>query len=132
MVLVLIITSRIFIAELVGAYISRSLALLADAGHMFADAGGIALALFAIYVASRPLTTTRTFGYQRVEILAATINALILLGLSAYVIIQGIMRFVAPPEVEPNTMIIFGIVAIIGNAISLLLLRKGQAESLNF
>jgi cobalt-zinc-cadmium efflux system protein len=131
MVLVLVITSCIFIAELIGAYISHSLVLLADAGHMFADAGGIALALFAIYVASRPPTTTRTFGYQRMEILAATMNALILLGLSAFVIIQGVMRFFAPPEVEPNIMIIFGIVAIIGNAISLFLLRKGQAESLN-
>ncbi len=131
MILVFFITSGIFIAELFGAFFSHSLVLLADAGHMFIDASGIALALFAIYIASRPASSTRTFGYQRIEILAATINALLLLGLSVFIIIQGTLRFVTPHEVEPNIMIIFGVVALIGNTFSLFLLHKGQHESLN-
>lgn len=128
---VLLITFIIFIAELVGAYLSNSLVLLADAGHMFADVGGIALALFAIFVASRPATDKRTFGYQRVEILAAAFNAIALLGLSCFIIFQAIIRLIEPPQVESGIMIVFGVIALICNAYSAFLLRDGQKESLN-
>ncbi len=131
MKIVLLITLGIFVAELVGAFLSNSLVLLADAGHMLADVGGIALALFAIWVASRPPSDTRTFGYQRAEIVAAAFNALILLGLSAFIIISGVMRFMEPPQVESGIMVAFGILALIGNGCALLLLRAGQKESLN-
>lgn len=131
MKIVLGITTVILFAELVGAYFSHSLVLLADAGHMLADASGIALALFATYIASRPPTGKRTFGLQRAEILAATFNALLLLALSGYIIIEAIKRLMVPPEVEPSVMIVFGIVALIGNGTSLFLLREGQKESLN-
>ncbi len=131
MKLVLFITLAIFIAEVIGAYFSHSLVLLADAGHMLADVGGIALALFAIFIASRPPSDKRTFGYQRAEIVAAAFNALILLGLSGFIIVSGVIRLMEPPQVESNIMIVFGIVALIGNACALLLLRAGQKESLN-
>lgn len=131
MTIVLCITIGILVAEGIGAYISHSLVLLADAGHMLADASGIALALFAIYVASRPPSDSRTFGLQRAEILAAAFNALVLLGLSGYIVISAIGRLMAPPEVESTIMIVFGIVALLGNGLSLLLLRVGQTESLN-
>lgn len=128
---VLGITTVIFVAEVIGALVSHSLVLLADAGHMFADASGIALSLIAIYIARRPASATRTFGYQRTEIVAAALNALLLLGLSGYIITQAIMRFLAPPEVASELMIVFGVVALIGNGISLFLLRSAQKESLN-
>ena len=131
MKLVLLITSVVFIAELVGAYLSNSLVLLADAGHMLADVGGIAIALFAIFIASRPATDKRTFGYQRVEILAAAFNAMVLLALSCFIIFQAIMRFIEPPQVESTIMIMFGIIALICNGFAAFLLRDGQKESLN-
>ncbi len=131
MIIVFFITFGIFIAELFGAFFSHSLVLLADAGHMFVDASGIAFSLFAVYIASRPPSATRTFGYQRMEILAATINALVLLGLSVFILTQGALRLMTPQEVEPSIMIVFGIVALIGNTFSLFLLHKGQSESLN-
>lgn len=131
MQLVLFITLAIFVAELVGAFLSNSLVLLADAGHMFADVGGIALALFAIFIASRAPSDTRTFGYQRTEILAAAFNALVLLGLGVFILFQGVMRLIEPPQVESNIMIVFGVIALIGNGCALLLLRAGEKESLN-
>lgn len=131
MQLVLLITLAIFVAELVGAFLSNSLVLLADAGHMFADVGGIALALLAIFIASRPPSDKRTFGYQRAEIVAAAFNALVLLGLSGFILFQGFVRLLEPPQVESSIMIIFGIIALIGNGCALLLLRAGQKESLN-
>jgi cobalt-zinc-cadmium efflux system protein len=131
MQLVLGITFAIFVAEVIGAYFSHSLVLLADAGHMLADVGGIALALFAIFIASRPPSDKRTFGYQRAEIVAAAFNALILLGLSGFIIVSGVIRLMEPPQVESNIMIVFGIIALVGNACALLLLRAGQKESLN-
>lgn len=131
MQLVLFITLAIFVAELVGAFLSNSLVLLADAGHMFADVGGIALALFAIFIASRAPSDTRTFGYQRAEILAAAFNALVLLGLGVFILFQGVMRLIEPPQVESNIMIVFGVIALIGNGCALLLLRAGEKESLN-
>ena len=128
---VLFITLAIFVAELAGAFLSNSLVLLADAGHMFADVGGIALALFAIFIASRLPSDKRTFGYQRAEIVAAAFNALTLLGLSGFIIFQGVVRLLEPPQVEPSIMVFFGVIALIGNGCALLLLRAGQKESLN-
>lgn len=129
--LVLFITFSIFIAEVVGTYLSGSLVLLADAGHMFTDTAGIALALFAIWIASRAPSDKRTFGYQRAEILAAAFNALILLGLSGFILVEAVRRLMAPPEVQSGTMIVFGIIGLIGNIVALYLLRSGQKESLN-
>lgn len=125
------ITFVIFLSEIIGAILSHSLVLLADAGHMLADTGGIALALFAIWAASKPPSEKRTFGYQRAEILAAAFNALILLGLSAFIIIQGIMRLMEPPQVDTGLMVAFGILALAGNSLALFLLQSGQKESLN-
>lgn len=128
---VLLITIAILITEVIGALLSHSLVLLADAGHMLADASGIALALFAIFISSRPPNDARTFGFQRAEILAAALNALVLLGLSVFIIVQAVRHLFAPPEVQSEIMIVFGIIALLGNGCSFLLLRQGQKESLN-
>src|SRR6516165_12302358 len=128
---VLMITIGIAVAEVCGALVSGSLVLLADAAHMAADAAGVGLSLLAAYVAARPATDRATFGYARAEILAATVNALLLLGMAVFIGIEAIRRFAAPPEVTPGLMIVFGVVALAGNGVSLFLLRHGQAESMN-
>src|SRR5215471_14040596 len=128
---VLAITVGIAAAEIAGALISGSLVLLADAAHMAADAGGIGLSLLAAYVAARPATDRRTFGYARAEILAATVNALLLLGMAAFIMVEAAQRIASPPTVGSSLMVIFGVVALVGNGVSLLLLRGGQAESMN-
>jgi cobalt-zinc-cadmium efflux system protein len=125
------ISAVIAAAEIAGALISGSLVLLADAAHMAADAAGVGLSVLAAYVAARPATGRRTFGYARAEILAATVNALLLLGLAAFIITEAVQRLTAPPPVGSGLMIVFGVVALTGNGVSLLLLRRGQAQSLN-
>jgi cobalt-zinc-cadmium efflux system protein len=129
--LVMAITAGIAAAEIAGAMISGSLVLLADAAHMAADAAGVGLSLLAAYVATRPPTDRRTFGYARAEILAATLNALLLLGLAAFIITEAVQRLAAPPAVGSGLMMVFGVVALAGNGASLMLLRRGQSESLN-
>jgi cobalt-zinc-cadmium efflux system protein len=128
---VLAITATIAVAEVCGAIVSGSLVLLADAAHMAADAAGVGLSLLAAYVATRPATDRATFGYARAEILAATVNALLLLGMAVFIGVEAARRFAAPPDVAPGLMIVFGVVALAGNGVSLLLLRHGQAESMN-
>jgi cobalt-zinc-cadmium efflux system protein len=128
---VLAITVTILAAEVAGALLSGSLTLLADAGHMLMDAGGIALALLAIGFGQRSPSQARTFGYLRLEILAAAGNALLLFAVSVFVIVEAIRRLIHPPPVTSGIMLAFGIVALCGNACSLWLLRRGQGESLN-
>ncbi len=131
LVAVLVITLSVLVAEIVGAAASGSLVLLAEAGHMAADAAGIGLALLGVWFAGRPATPRRTFGYQRAEILAAAANAALLFGVTGYVLLQAVRRLLDPPEVAAGLMIAFGMLALAGNLCSLLLLRAGQAQSLN-
>lgn len=128
---VLAITLTILAAEVAGALLSGSLTLLADAGHMLMDAGGIALALLAISFGQRSPSQARTFGYLRLEILAAALNALLLFAVAVFVIVEAVRRLIHPPEVASGIMLVFGIIALCGNACSLLLLRHGQGQSLN-
>jgi len=125
------ITVAILVAEVAGAVASGSLTLLADAGHMLTDAGAIGLSLLAIQVGQRSPSQARTFGYLRLEILAAAFNALLLFAVGIFVIVEAIRRLIHPPEVASGIMLAFGIIALCGNACSLLLLRHGQGESLN-
>jgi len=129
--IVVAITASIAAAEVAGAVVSGSLVLLADAAHMAADAAGVGLSLLAAHMAARPATGRRTFGYARAEILAATVNALLLLALAAFILTEAARRIGAPPAVGSGLMIVFGIIALGGNGTSLLLLRRGQADSLN-
>ena len=125
------LSALIAVAEIIGALITGSLVLLADAAHMAADTAGVGLSLLAVSFASRPPTARRTFGYARAEILAAMANAVLLFGLAAYIIVDAIRRLMSPPSVESGLVIVFGVVALGANAVSLMLLRRGQAESLN-
>jgi cobalt-zinc-cadmium efflux system protein len=129
--IVLGITLTILVVEVVGALISGSLALLADAGHMLTDAAGLGLALLAIWFASRPATPGRTYGYYRLEILAAVVNSVLLFGVGLYVLVEAVRRLLAPPDVGSGVMLVFAFIGMAGNAVSLWLLRQGQKESLN-
>ncbi len=131
LITVLALTTTIAIAEVVGAVLTGSLVLLADAAHMAADAAGLGLSLLAVYIAARPPTARRTFGYARAEILAAMANAVLLLGMATFIIVDSIRRLMSPPGVNSGLLIVFGVIALAANAVSLLLLRRGQAESLN-
>jgi cobalt-zinc-cadmium efflux system protein len=131
LIAVMTLSTLVAVAEIIGALITGSLVLLADAAHMAADAAGLGLSLLAAYVASRPPTARRTFGYARAEILAAMANAVLLLGMAAFIIVDAIRRLMSPPEVGSGLIIVFGVIALAANAVSLLLLRRGQAESLN-
>lgn len=131
MVVVLAIIVVIMAAEVVGAIVSGSLALFADAGHMLADGFGVALALLATMVAARPATSRRTFGLQRAEILAALTNGIIVAVVGGFAVVVGIRRLFEPAEIDSGVMLAVAIVGLVGNVAALLLLRGGQRESLN-
>jgi cobalt-zinc-cadmium efflux system protein len=129
--MVLGITTAILVVEVVGAALSGSLALLADAGHMLTDVAGLSLALVAAVLAARPATARRTWGYRRAEVLAAAAQAAVLLAVGAFVLVEGIRRFMHPPEVASGVMVIFGLVGLAGNALAILLLVRVQGGNLN-
>ena len=131
LLVVLGITSVVLVAELVGSWLSGSLALLADAGHMFTDAAGVGLAVLAVTFAARPPTVARTFGYYRLEILAAVVNAVLLFGIAVFILVEAWRRWQQPTEVEGGVMLLFAAVGLVANLVSLLILRSGSSESLN-
>ena len=128
---VLALLVALFVAEVVGGLWAGSVALLADAGHLLSDAAGVALALIAVGFAARPPTPARTFGFQRAEILAAVVNGVLLFGVGLGVIGLSIARLLEPRPVAPGVMAAFGLLALVGNGIALLLLSKGAEHSLN-
>ncbi|MGW1721584.1 cation diffusion facilitator family transporter [Streptomyces sp. NPDC002306] len=125
------ITLAIMVVEIVGGVLADSLALVADAAHMATDALGLGMSLVAIHVANRPPSARRTFGYARAEILAALANCLLLLGVGGYVLFEAVQRFVTPADTEGGLMIVFGLIGLVANMVSLTLLMGGQKESLN-
>ena len=125
------LTLAIFVVEVIGGFASNSLALLADAGHVFTDVFGIGFALAAIWLAGRPATSERTFGFLRLEILAAVGNALLLFGVSAVVLYEAWRRLAEPPEVTSGLMLAVALVGLAANGVSLYVLRDAQAHSLN-
>ena len=128
---VLLITLGIMVGEIVAGWLSGSLALLADAGHMLTDVAGIGLALFAIRLAARPATGGRTYGWYRLEILAAVLNALLLFAVGAWVLVEAWRRFSSPPEIQSGLMLVVATVGLVANAVSARLLSGAQRESLN-
>ena len=128
---VLALTLTVLVAQLVGAWWSGSLALLADAGHMATDAGAVLLALAASYVAGRPASARRTFGLHRAEILAALTNAVVLLGVCAFLLVEGVSRLADPPEIRAGPMLAFAVAGLVANGVSLALLMRRKDASLN-
>jgi len=129
--IVFAITLSFLVIEVLGAIITNSLALFADAGHLLTDVAGIGLALFAIRIATRPADEQRTFGMYRAEILAAVVNAVLLFAVSVYVLYEAWRRFLDPPEVEGELMLAIAAAGLVANALSLWLLHDAQRQSLN-
>jgi cobalt-zinc-cadmium efflux system protein len=127
---VLVIGVAILGLELAGAAVSGSLALLADAGHVLTDIVGIALALGAIRLADRPASDARTFGWYRAEVLAALLNALLLLALVVYLVIEAAGRLGRSVEVAGDLMLAVAFAGGLGNLVSLWLLRAPGRRSL--
>lgn len=128
---VLGITVVVLVAEVVGAALSDSLALLADAGHMFTDVVGILVAVLAVTFAARPATEARTYGYYRLEILAAVLNAVLLLAVAVFVLVEAWRRWHDAPEVASGVMLLFAAIGLVANLVGVAVLRGGATESLN-
>lgn len=125
------ITASYLIVEVIVGFISNSLALLSDAAHMLTDVGGQALALFAIWMASKPRNNRKTYGYYRTEIFSALINALVLIFISGYILYEAWQRFKEPPAVAGVPMLIVAVCGLIINLIAMKILKAGSEESIN-
>jgi cobalt-zinc-cadmium efflux system protein len=125
------ITCAILAAQIVGAVVTGSLALIVDASHLLTDAGGLAMALLAARLATRPATSRRTWGYARAEVLAATAQAAVLLGVGLFVLVEGVSRLINPPAVPPGGLLVFGVIGLVGNGAALAVLAGARAANFN-
>lgn len=128
---VLALTATYTVAEVVGGVLTGSLALLADAGHMLSDDISLGLALFAFWLAGRPTTSQRSFGYYRAEILAALANGVTLIAISIWIFIEAYRRFTDPPEILGGWMLLVASVGLAVNLVGAAVLARGERESLN-
>ena len=127
----LVIVLVIMALEIIGGILSNSLALLGDAGHMLVDALALGLSLFAITIARRPATPSKTYGYHRVEIMAALANGTTLVLVSLYIFYEAYQRFLDPPVIQAPLMILVATIGLIANLSGILLLRGVSRKSLN-
>ena len=131
LLVVIAIVLGVFVLEILGAVLSGSLALLADAGHLVSDLVGLVVALVAASVAARPATDRQTFGFRRVEVFGALVNSLILIGVAVSVAIGAAFRLSAHAEVQGGWMLVVAVVGLVGNVAGLLVLRGGAKTSIN-
>lgn len=127
----LILTGSFLVIEALAGWLTGSLALVADAGHMLTDVAALALSLFALRLAARPATHARTYGWQRIEILAAAINGVVLVAIAAYIVWEAVGRLNAPAEVRGLPMLFVAAAGLAVNALAMRLLGRGRGESLN-
>src|SRR5881628_3087046 len=125
------LTLVLLVAEAIGGWISNSLALVADAGHVLTDAGALALSLFVAWFSRQPVTPAKTYGYLRWEILAALINGATLLGISAWIVVEAIARLRSPEPIVGGLMLAVATAGLIVNAIAAWLLHPADSDSLN-
>ena len=125
------LSGTFMIVEAIAGILTGSLALIADAGHMLGDVAALALALFAIWLSSRPASPSRTYGYHRSEILAALANSVLLVLISIFILIEALQRIAHPPEVHSLPMLIVAVVGLCINLLSMKLLSHGDSTSLN-
>jgi len=127
----LALTATFLFVEVVGGLWTGSLALLADAGHMLTDVGGLMLSLLAVWFARRPPSPRNTYGYLRMEILAALANGVVLFVVAGAILYEAYQRLWAPPEILTGPMLAIAAVGLGANVVGIVLLRGGSAESLN-
>lgn len=131
LMLTFVLTAGYAVVEAVAGFMTNSLALLADAGHMITDVLALALSLFAAWMARRPATPEKTFGYYRVEILAALVNGAVLFAMAFFILYEAYQRLYEPPEVMSGVMLAVASVGLLVNVIGIFNLHKGSSESLN-
>ena len=131
LLIALVITFVMMIAEIIGGILSNSLALLSDAGHMFTDTLALALSYFAMQFAEMPATDKRTFGFYRLEILAALLNGIALVLISLYIVYEAYLRILHPQQVEGKLMLIVAIIGLVANVLGARFLMKHHETSLN-
>src|SRR5215470_11652373 len=129
--LALVLTGGYCIVEFVGGLLTHSLALLSDAGHMLSDVSAMALSLFAAYIATLPVTSQKTFGYYRAEILAAFFNGLALWLVAGIIFQEAYSRFSAPPAVQGQGMILIAGMGLAVNVLTAWLLHDARQANLN-
>lgn len=122
------LTGGFMVAEVVGGFLSGSLALIADAGHMLTDVGALALAHAGIRFGQRPANPKHSYGYRRLEVLAAFVNGIVLLGLTAWIAVEAVQRFMTPVQVLSGTMLVIAVLGLLVNIASFLILRGGEAS----
>jgi len=131
MLIVLSITSVVMIAEIIGGLLANSLALLSDAGHMLTDILALALSIIAMRFAQRPPTASKTFGFYRLEILAAFFNGILLLFISFYIFYEAYQRLVHPEEIKGLFMLVVAVIGLLANGVGIVILRKSALRNLN-
>ena len=127
----LVLTATFMLVEVVGGIISGSLALLADAGHMLTDTMALALTAIAFRASVRPADKKRSFGYQRFQIIAAFVNGLSLLLIVGWILIEAVRRFIDPPDVLGQTMLMVAAAGLVVNIVAFFVLHGGDQENLN-
>ena len=131
LLIALLITLLIFFVELIGGFISNSLALVSDAGHMLTDSMALGMALGAVFFAARPATTKRTFGFYRIEILAALLNGSLLFLVAFYIFYEAYLRFMHPAEVRSLLMLGIALIGLVANLVGAFFISHGSKENLN-
>lgn len=127
----LTMTATIFVAQVIGGLWSGSLALLSDAMHMLSDSTGLLIALVAILIGRKAATAQATFGYRRVEVIAALVNAVVVTGISVWIVVRALGRLGGDHEIETGVMLVVAVVGLLANAVSALILMRRQHDSLN-
>jgi len=125
------LTAVIAVAEVAGGLVSHSLALLADAWHMVTDAGALGLSLFVLWIARRPPNAAKTFGYYRLEILAALFNGALLIGVTVWIVVEALGRLREPQAIRSGLMLGVALVGLVSNVIAVVMLRRARDENLN-
>lgn len=131
LIVVLALVTVFLIAEVIGGFLTGSLALLADAGHMASDSASLALALFAFWLSEKPSTPNRSFGYKRAEILAALANGVTLVAVSIWIFIEAVRRFQSPPEILGGWMMAVAVLGLLVNVAGAAILTRSSGENLN-
>ncbi len=125
------ITFAVFIAQAVGALITGSLALLTDTAHMLTDTSGLLVALVAATLMLKPPTPERTWGFRRIEVMAAMGQATLLLIVGVYTAVEGVLRLLDPPEVPGTELLVFGVIGLVANVASIAVLSSGRDANFN-
>lgn len=125
------ITFAVLIAQAVGSVLTGSLALLTDTAHMAADSAGLLVALLAATLMLRPASSKRTWGFRRIEVLAALGQAALLVGVGVYAAVEGVRRLLAPPEVPSGELLVFGVIGLLANIASISVLASSRGANFN-